>query len=322
MRQSSTTANSLPVTVVIPAYNRGELVGRAIRSALGQQPRSPAEIVVVDDCSSDNTSDVARELGASVIKHEDNRGEAGARNSGLRAATHDWVAFLDSDDEWLPDHLATLWPRREHHIAVGATAIYRLDGQVRILGHAASRPRLIAGPEELVFPGNPLPLSGMLADKRVLLHLDGFRPWKTGADLDMWIRAVQEGTMLACPEPGYIYHLHDGQVSSDSDLMRGNLLRLVESYRDEPWCTPKVVDRVASVNSWDALQAARKLGDYRQVARQARWLAARPGRPRALVEIWLWRFRLRRRTEGLAVPAALPGPSASSDRPGRAGESR
>jgi glycosyltransferase involved in cell wall biosynthesis len=261
--------------------------------------------VVVDDFSSDNTSEVARDLGATVIRHETNRGEAGARNSGLHAATHDWVAFLDSDDEWLPDHLATLWPRRGQHVAVAATAVYRLHGQVRIIGHPATRPRLIARPEQLVFPGNPVPLSGILADKRVLLRLDGFRAWKTGADLDMWIRAIQEGTMLACPELGYIYHVHADQVSTDRELMRGNLLRLVETYRSEPWCTPAVIDRVASVNSWDALQAARRARDYAQVLRQARWLAARPTRPRALLEMLLWRFRVRRRTARLDIPAAL-----------------
>jgi glycosyltransferase involved in cell wall biosynthesis len=301
MPQSSTAPGSLPVSVVIPAYNRADLVVRAIHSAQSQRPAAPAEIIVVDDCSSDATAAEAEKHGVVVVRHEENRGEAGARNSGLQRARFDWVAFLDSDDEWLPDHLATLWPRRGPHVAVSSTAVYRLGGRVRLLGHAAPRPTVIDCPAGLVFPSNPMPLSGVLADRRVLLRLNGFRSWKTGADLDMWIRAVQEGTMLACPEPGYIYHLHDGQVSSDSELMRGNLLRLVESYSDQAWCTEEVVDRVAAVNAWDALQAARSARDFTSAARQARWLAARPGRLRALVEVWAWRFRLRRRTDSLSL---------------------
>jgi glycosyltransferase involved in cell wall biosynthesis len=300
--QPSNATDSLPVSVVIPAYNRADLVGRAIRSAQSQRPAPPAEIIVIDDCSADATSAEAEKYGVVVVRHDENLGEAGARNSGLQRARFDWVAFLDSDDEWLPDHLATLWPRRSTHVAVSSTAVYRLDGRLRLLGHAASHPKVIDRPDGLVFPSNPMPLSGVLADRRVLLRLDGFRSWKTGADLDMWIRAVQEGTMLACPEPGYIYHVHEGQVSSDSELMRGNLLKLVESYSGESWCTDEVVDRVAAVNAWDALQAARGSRDFRGAARQARWLGASPRRLRALAELWTWRFRLRRRTEALVLP--------------------
>lgn len=295
----------LPVSVIIPAYNRAELIGRAIRSAQAQRPAPPAEIIVIDDCSSDQTGAEARRLGAVVVRHDENRGEAGARNTGLRCARHDWVGFLDSDDEWLPDHLATLWPRRDRHVAVAATAVYRLGGQVRFFGHPAPHPTVIASPADLVFPGNPLPVSGVLARRDVLLDLDGFRPWKTGADLDMWLRLSARGTILACPEPGYIYHLHAGQVSSDQMLMRDNLLALVESYRGEPWCTERVIERVAAANAWDALQAARHRGAAAGMARQAQWLLGRPARLRALIALWLWRFRLRRRTTRTLLPAAV-----------------
>ena len=100
----------LPVSVVIPAYNRPDLVGRAVRSALTQRPQPPAEVVVVDDCSSDATGAAARAAGARVIRHEVNRGEGAARNTAIRAARGEWVAMLDSDDEWLDGHLAALWP--------------------------------------------------------------------------------------------------------------------------------------------------------------------------------------------------------------------
>jgi glycosyltransferase involved in cell wall biosynthesis len=295
----------IPVSVVIPAYNRADLVGRAIRSALAQRPAPPAEVIVIDDCSSDATADEARRLGAVVVRHDENRGEAGARNTGLRAARFDWVGFLDSDDEWLPDHLATLWPRRDGHVAVAATALYRLGDQVRSLGHPASAPTVIRSPADLVFPANPIPVSGVLAKREVLLELDGFRPWKTGADLDMWLRMTARGTILACPEPGYVYHVHAGQVSGDSVLMRDNLLALVESYRSEPWCTEQLIERVAAVNAWDALQAARQARSAPSAARRARWLLARPVRASALLQVWRWRLRLRRRTARTGVPSAL-----------------
>jgi glycosyltransferase involved in cell wall biosynthesis len=295
----------LPVSVVIPAYNRADLVGRAVHSALAQRPAPPAEVIVVDDCSSDATADEARRHGAVVVRHDENRGEAGARNTGLRAARYEWVGFLDSDDEWLPGHLATLWPRRDGHVAVSSSALYRLSDQVRFYGHPAPRPTVIRSPADLLFPANPIPASGVLARRDVLLDLDGFRPWKTGADLDMWIRTAGRGTILACPEPGYIYHLHDGQVSGDSVLMRDNLLRLVESYSGEPWCTAQLIEAVAAVNAWDALQAARQAGSRSSAAREATWLLARPSRITALLQMLRWRFRLRRRTARTPVPVTV-----------------
>ena len=62
-------------------------------------------MIVVDDASTDDTAEVAEAFGAQVIRHERNLGAAAAYESGLRAASHEWVALLDDDDEWLPHHL-------------------------------------------------------------------------------------------------------------------------------------------------------------------------------------------------------------------------
>jgi glycosyltransferase involved in cell wall biosynthesis len=96
------------VSVVIPAYNRAHSVGRAIESAMAQT-RAPDEIIVVDDCSSDATREVLtewrREPRVRLVFLAKNSGPAGARNAGVEAATGDLIAFLDSDDLWLPGHL-------------------------------------------------------------------------------------------------------------------------------------------------------------------------------------------------------------------------
>lgn len=96
---------SLPVTVVIPAYNRPAATARAVQSALGQRPRPPAEVIVVDDGSSDDTADRAGAAGATVIRHEVNGGVSAARNTGIRAAAHPWVAYADRP--WLTARLRT-----------------------------------------------------------------------------------------------------------------------------------------------------------------------------------------------------------------------
>ena len=108
----SSREGTAPVSVIIPAFNRADTLPRALRSVLGQSLR-PAEVIVVDDHSQDATAEVAERWGVRVIRHERNRGAAAARNTAAAAATQPWLAPLDSDDEWLPHHLATLWPLRE-----------------------------------------------------------------------------------------------------------------------------------------------------------------------------------------------------------------
>jgi len=95
------------VSVVIPAYRRADVVGRAIDSALAQT-MGDLEVLVVDDGSADGTEAVAAGYDDPRVRslaHERNRGVSAARNTGVEAATGEYVAFLDSDDEWLPRKL-------------------------------------------------------------------------------------------------------------------------------------------------------------------------------------------------------------------------
>lgn len=93
------------VSVIIPAYNRELYLGEAIRSAL-EQTRPPDEIIVVDDGSTDGTAEVARSFGGMVrCLSQKNEGAASARNHGVRASRGELLAFLDSDDHWVPQKL-------------------------------------------------------------------------------------------------------------------------------------------------------------------------------------------------------------------------
>ncbi len=95
------------VSVVIPVYNRAESITRAIDSVLAQT-LDDLEILVVDDASSDATPEIVRQYDdprVRVFRHETNRGGSAARNTGIEHARGNYVAFLDSDDEWLPQKL-------------------------------------------------------------------------------------------------------------------------------------------------------------------------------------------------------------------------
>ena len=95
------------VSVVVPTYERAEELPDTIDSVLAQT-HEELELLVVDDASTDHTAEVVRSYDdprVEYIRHEENRGGSAARNTGIEAAEGEYVAFLDSDDEWLPKKL-------------------------------------------------------------------------------------------------------------------------------------------------------------------------------------------------------------------------
>ncbi|HTS19485.1 MAG TPA: glycosyltransferase family A protein [Verrucomicrobiae bacterium] len=93
------------VSVIIPTFNRERCVGRAVDSVLAQTFQD-IEVIVVDDGSTDSTTNVLSRFGNRIrLIRQENRGVSSARNTGIRAASGKWLAFLDSDDEWHPRKL-------------------------------------------------------------------------------------------------------------------------------------------------------------------------------------------------------------------------
>ena len=95
------------VSVIIPTYNRSTLLLRAIESVRNQTYKH-LEIIIVDDGSTDNTEEIVRRLKDNriiYIKHNKNMGASAARNTGVKKSSGEFVAFLDSDDEWLPEKI-------------------------------------------------------------------------------------------------------------------------------------------------------------------------------------------------------------------------
>ncbi|MCK5878532.1 MAG: glycosyltransferase family 2 protein [Holophagae bacterium] len=102
------------VSVIIPTFNRRERVLKAIESVLAQTHQAD-EVIVVNDGSTDGTADaVCRAFPQVQLIYRKNHGVSAARNTGIRAATGKWLAFLDSDDEWKPEKL-------EKHLVFAAT---------------------------------------------------------------------------------------------------------------------------------------------------------------------------------------------------------
>jgi len=280
---------TLPVSVVIPAYDREQELARALEGVLAQRV-APAEIIVVDDASSDGTAAVAEELGARVVRHERNLGEGAARNTAIATATQPWIALLDSDDEWLPNHLAALWRARGEHVLVATSAIRRAEGRQpdRLHGTAGNRPLVLRTPADIVFPENPVPVSAGLIRRDAAEKAGRYRPLRHCADFDFLLRVLEHGTGIVLPDVSVIYHVHAGQVSHEREGMKQAQLRIALSYSARPWFDRRQVRRWQTAMAWDL---------YRLEGGASRAFAlARPWHLGPLLRLWWWRYKLRRRS--------------------------
>ena len=101
------TDKEIKISVIIPMYNREKTIHYCLQSVLNQTYQA-AEIIVVDDCSVDSSVDIVKSLNNPLIRLiilERNSGAQVARNRGIKESRYEWIAFQDSDDEWLPDRL-------------------------------------------------------------------------------------------------------------------------------------------------------------------------------------------------------------------------
>lgn len=118
------------ISVIIPTYNRTHLLGRAIQSVL-RQTYQDFEIIIIDDASTDGTEKLVKDFNDNRIiflRLEKNRGGSAARNTGIKNSSGEYIAFLDSDDEWLPEKLekqVNVFNNAEKTLGVVYTAFYK-----------------------------------------------------------------------------------------------------------------------------------------------------------------------------------------------------
>jgi glycosyltransferase involved in cell wall biosynthesis len=288
----------LPISVVIPAYRRASLIERAVRSAWAQVP-PPTEVIVVDDCSGDDTGANAATAGATVLVHESNLGQGGSRNTGVEAATSPWVAFLDSDDAWYPGHLANLWRQRGDHVLVGASGRGSRDG--RVYGHPGPRPKVFRTPADVIVPYNRVAPSGAMVRRDALVAAGGFRRMRYVEDLDAWIRVLEQGTGVVLPDVSFEYRQHAGQVSADLDEMSVGLDLVVALYAGKPWWSQRLRLEAQAMPRWDQMMAARQAHRWGEAFRSGRSLL-HPLRLFGLVRLLVLRRRVAgRRDERVEV---------------------
>lgn len=220
---------SVTISVVIPAYNAGSLLGETLDSVLAQS--APAhEIVVVDDGSTDDTAEVAGRYGDAVrYLWQRNQGQAVARNTGIQAATGDWIALLDSDDLFLPDRL-----RRAQETIKADPRLIVVYSAFDYLYEDGSRSFFPAFPARELWPAlryrSPILPSTTTIRRSALLDAGGFRKVFI-EDWDLWFRLVRRHSAAAfqeLPESLLLYRRWDGNATNNHIRYANGMLDLID----------------------------------------------------------------------------------------------
>ncbi len=220
-------------SVVIPAFNAAHTITDSVRSALDQQI-SCREVIVVDDGSSDSTHEVVRTIADDRVRviAQANGGPSGARNAGIRAARGRYIAFLDSDDVWLPTYLTAVSTalQRAPDSGLVYTDAYVFDAAtMRVRRETAMDAPDPPPADRLAFLAALLErnfiFNSATVPASVLSEIGGYKDGRTWAEeYELWLRIVLAGyTPTYAPGPHALYRLHPGQLSSQTEGMaRGN----------------------------------------------------------------------------------------------------
>ena len=227
-----------PVTVIIPVRNRAAWLGRALASVLGQTLQ-PAEIVVVDDGSTDDLDRVLAEYPRVRLIRQDAAGAYAARNRGIALSTQPFIAFLDSDDVWHARKLELQMPlfeRASIGAVFGDARIVSIDdgGRSEITGATAfeRNPPLSCTTGDLIH-GNCVPFSSLVV-RRTAFDGDGeFDPRSRLSSDWRWLLRFSFRSQLACVrEPVIDYTVHGDNWSGNLPRSLASRLELFQEELD------------------------------------------------------------------------------------------
>jgi glycosyltransferase involved in cell wall biosynthesis len=233
--------SALPISCIIPSRDRASMVGDAIASALAQsQPE--LEVIVVDDGSRDESGGVFEQFAGRIkLLRTGGDGVAAARNLALRHARGEYVAFLDSDDLWHPEKIATQWQFMRAHPELALTFTdYTLsertaDGR----GWRVFKTRYYEGETTLgrLLERNFVGTLTVMARRDALTALGGFDTslW-LGSDYHLWLRVRRQHEIARIPEVLADYRWH-AQSLTQGSVRRGRLAHrdvLLHVQRTEP----------------------------------------------------------------------------------------
>lgn len=227
----------IQVSVITPTYNRAHLVREAIDSVLAQT-FTEFELIVVDDGSTDGTPAVLAQITDDRVKviRRENGGASAARNTGLAAAKGKWIAFLDSDDLFLPHRLELQMAQAEK--APNAGLIYgryfatsHARPEKKLTGRCADKIKL----EDLLM-GPVFHWSTVLIQRKFLLEAGGFDTrFAVGEEWELTLRLILAGCQVSCvSEPLTIVRIQESSLSRDLHKHAASSMGVLEKTFNDP----------------------------------------------------------------------------------------
>ena len=212
------------VSIITPSYNTAEYIGETIESVIAQT-YSNWEMIIVDDCSTDNTDDIIsqyRDTRIHYFKNKKNSGAALSRNKALREAKGKWIAFLDSDDLWKPEKLEKqLKFMVENGCEFSCTGREVIDENSHFTGKMVFSPKHVGkiGMYLYCWPGC---LGSMYNAETVgLIQIEDL---KKNNDYAMWLKVIKKCDFFSMKEVLAGYRIRSGSISHDK------FLKLIKSH--------------------------------------------------------------------------------------------
>lgn len=231
MKEINETRDAMTISAVMPAYNAEKYIARALDSVLGQS-RPADEIIVIDDGSTDGTAEIVKGYGDKIrYLYQDNAGVSAARNKGIQESSCNWISFIDSDDEWLPENIEMLEGvvKRNGNLvwAFGDFLNCNCSGNAREMAHNKDVAKDLLGKNEYFKnylkcfrSGFSVSMISNIVKKNVFDEVGVFVVGQhRSEDTDLWLRISYEW-----PEVGYVAEplaiYHRGIATSNTSSYR------------------------------------------------------------------------------------------------------
>jgi glycosyltransferase involved in cell wall biosynthesis len=224
------------VSIIIPTYNRAEFLHTAIASILNQTFQD-FEVIIVDDASQDHTPDIIRTLPAErirYIRHKCNKGGSAARNTGIANASAGYIAFLDDDDEWLPDKLrqqVEILDRSSPRTGVVYTGYFYIDRNTgRVIGEKI--PTKKGYLDHILFTDNCIGGTSSVVIRRECFTKVGLFDENLPCfqDYDLWVRIARKFQFDYVQEPLLKYYIHGHKIWTNLESINKGLEILISKY--------------------------------------------------------------------------------------------
>jgi glycosyltransferase involved in cell wall biosynthesis len=237
---------------VIPAFNAAEFLGATLQSVVNQSQR-PYEIIVVDDGSTDATPEIARSFGVTLISGA-NAGVSAARNVGVKAASGEYIAYLDADDVWTPDKLAIQSAALASYTLPAFSftdyrlfddrGVWRKKSELRghwafrkIVGNRSGQADLVieARGKEPVLYDSYIPPSSVLVRRADVLAVGGFdESLRVTEDYEFYLRLFKRLSAVVVMKPLLLYRRHASQVTAKGPAMKAGFFPVARRVAAAP----------------------------------------------------------------------------------------